>query len=69
MVRRYTLQYVFPRGADNKPDRALINAAVKDMRLQLEALDRAYAQSDYLAGGQLSIAGSLACTIHALLHA
>jgi glutathione S-transferase len=69
MVRRYTLQYVFPRGADNKPDRAAIDGAVKELKLQLEALDRAYAQSDYLAGGQLSIAGSLACTIHALLHA
>jgi glutathione S-transferase len=59
MVRRYTLQYVFPRGADNKPDRAVIDGAVKDMKLQLEALDRAYARSDYLAGGQLSIADLL----------
>ena len=67
MVRRYTLQYVFPRGADNKPDRAAIDGTVKELKLQLEALDRAYVQSDYLAGGQLSIAGSLACSIHALL--
>jgi glutathione S-transferase len=63
MVRRYTLQYVFPRGADNKPDRAVIDGAVKDMKLQLEALDRAYAQSDYLAGGQLSIADLLIAPI------
>ncbi len=63
MVRRYTLQYVFPRGADNTPDRAVIDGAVKDMKLQLQALDRAYAKSDYLAGGQLSIADLLIAPI------
>ena len=63
MVRRFTLQYVFPRGADNTPDRTVIDGAVKDVKLQLEALDRAYAQSDYLAGGQLPIADLLIAPI------
>ena len=30
----------------------MIDAAVKEMAPQLRALDRAYAKSDYLAGGQ-----------------
>ena len=56
MVRRYVLQYLFPRGAGNQPDRAVIDGALKDMPAQLAALDRAYAAGDWLAGGALSMA-------------
>jgi glutathione S-transferase len=52
MVRRYVLQYIFPTGEGGRPDRGVIDAAVKEMAPQLRALDRAYAKSDYLAGGQ-----------------
>ena len=56
MVRRYVLQYVFPRGADGQPDRGVIDAALKEMPAQLAALDKAYGAGDWLAGGALSMA-------------
>ncbi|MFZ2651439.1 MAG: SRPBCC domain-containing protein [Burkholderiaceae bacterium] len=57
MVRRYVLQYVFPKGEGGKPDRGVIDAAVKEMAPQLSALERAYAKSgEFIAGSTLSIA-------------
>lgn len=56
MVRRYVLQYLFPRGADGQPDRDVIDGALREMPAQLAALDKAYGQSDWLAGGALSMA-------------
>jgi glutathione S-transferase len=56
MVRRYVLQYLFPRGRDGQPDRSVIDAALKEMPAQLAALDQAYGSSDWLAGGALSMA-------------
>ncbi len=57
MVRRYVLQYIFPKGEGGKPDRAVIDRAVQDMTPQLTALDRAYAKTgDYIAGSTLSFA-------------
>ncbi len=54
LIRRYVLKYVFP--ADGKPDRAAIDAAVKEMPALLAILDGAYGARDYLAGGAFSIA-------------
>ena len=56
MVRRYVLQYIFPRGADGQPDRGVIDGALKEMPAQLAALDKAYGAGDWLAGGALSMA-------------
>jgi glutathione S-transferase len=56
MVRRYVLQYLFPRGAAGQPDRGVIDGALKDMPAQLAALDKAYGAGDWLAGGALSMA-------------
>ena len=56
MVRRYVLQYVFPRGDGGKPDRGVIDGALKEMPAQLAALDKAYGAGDWLAGGALSMA-------------
>jgi glutathione S-transferase len=50
MVRRYVLQHVFPRGADGKPDRAVIEGALPDIRAQLKGLDRAYGDREWLVG-------------------
>jgi glutathione S-transferase len=50
MIRRYVLQYVFPRGLDGKPDRAAIDGALEEIPGQLAILDRAYGERDYLAG-------------------
>lgn len=56
MVRRCVLQYLFPKGADGKPDRAVIDQALKEIPAQLAALDKAYAGGDFLAGEAPSLA-------------
>lgn len=63
MVRRYVLQYIFPRGAGGQPDRAVIEGAVAEMPAQLDALDQAYGASNFLAGGSLSAADLLIAPI------
>ena len=50
LVRDYVLHYVFPRGADGKPDRVAIEAAVPQIRKALAVLDAAYGERDYLIG-------------------
>ena len=56
MVRRFVLQYIFPRGEGGKPDAGVIGAALKEMPAQLAALDAACARSDFLAGPSVSMA-------------
>lgn len=67
MVRRYVLQYVFPRGADGRPDRAVIDQAVPEIERQLAQLEKAYAGRDYLVGDQASLADLLLAPIVAYL--
>jgi glutathione S-transferase len=55
IVRNYVLQYVMPRGADGKPDRATIEAAIPEIRKALGVLDEAYGANDYLVDGELSL--------------
>ncbi len=63
MVRRYVLQYVFPRGAEGKPDRAVIDAAMKEMPKQLALLDDAYGARNTLAGDTVTLADLLLAPI------
>jgi glutathione S-transferase len=56
MVRRFVLQYFFPRGEGGQPDRGVISGALKEMPAQLRALERAYGARDYLAGDEPSFA-------------
>ncbi|WP_104656627.1 SRPBCC domain-containing protein [Ralstonia insidiosa] len=56
MVRRYVLQYVFPKGADGQPDRKVIDAALPEIAAQLDALEQAYGDRDYLVGSTVSMA-------------
>ena len=56
MVRRCVLQYVFPRGENDLPDRAVIDAAVPDIERHLQAFEAAYGERDYLVGADLSMA-------------
>jgi len=67
MVKRYVLQYVFPRGEGGKPDRAVIDKAVGEMRPQLAALDKAYGNAQFLAGPALSFADLFVAPIIAYL--
>ncbi|MGM9486823.1 SRPBCC domain-containing protein [Ideonella sp. YS5] len=55
MVRRYVLQYLFPKEG-NQPDRGVIDQAVAEMPAQLAALEKAYGSRDWLAGPRLSFA-------------
>lgn len=67
MVRDYVLQYVIPRGTDGKPDRKVIDAAAREMTVQLDALERAYGGRDWLAGQGLSVADLFLAPIVAYL--
>jgi glutathione S-transferase len=59
MIRRYVLQYVFPRGGEGKPDRGIIEAALEDICRHLAVIERAYGGRDYLAGDRASLADLL----------
>jgi glutathione S-transferase len=50
MVRRYVLQYFFPRGEGGKPDRGVIDKALPEVARQLALLDATYRRGDFLAG-------------------
>ena len=56
MVRRYVLQYVFPKGEGGQPDRAVIDGAVPEIDAHLAVLDAAYGDRDYLVGTNVSMA-------------
>ena len=56
MVRQYLLSYFFPKGADGKPDRAAIDAALPAMQQQFDVLDKAVAGTGHLAGNSFTLA-------------
>lgn len=53
-VQRYVLKYLFAK--DGKPERAVIDAAVKEMPVHFAALDAACGARDFLAGSALTLA-------------
>ena len=56
MVRQYMLGYLFPGTPDGSPNRALIDAALPKMEVQLQILDRAVAKTGYLVGDGFTLA-------------
>jgi glutathione S-transferase len=56
LVRRYLLSYAAPKTADGKPDRALIETLLPDVRSQLALLDAAVAPTNHLVGDQFTLA-------------
>jgi glutathione S-transferase len=56
MIREYLLSYIFPKGADGKPDRQVIDAAVPKMQRQMEILEKAVAKTGYLVGDSFTLA-------------
>ena len=56
LVRSYLLAYAFPRTADGKPDREMIDAVLPAVREQLALLEQAVAQTGYLVGAQFTLA-------------
>lgn len=69
MVRRYVLQYLFPRGTDGKPDRGVIDAAVGQIAEHLAIFDRAYGERDFLVGHSMCMADLFLAPILAYVEA
>jgi glutathione S-transferase len=63
MVREYVLGYVFPKGADGKPDRKAIESVVPALKSQIQILDRAVGKTGYLVGDQFTFADMNLMTI------
>jgi glutathione S-transferase len=56
LVRRYLLSYAMPKTADGKPDRALIETLLPDVRAQLALLDVAVAATNHLVADHFTLA-------------
>lgn len=63
MVRRYVLQYVFPKGPGGTPDRGVIDKALPEIKALLEVLDLAYGPRILLAGPSVTLADLLLAPI------
>jgi glutathione S-transferase len=63
MALRYVLQYIFPKGADGKPDRATIDRALADMKRYFGLLDATYGSRNFLVGERPSLADLLLAPI------
>ncbi|MEN8195231.1 MAG: glutathione S-transferase family protein [Pseudomonadota bacterium] len=55
-IRRFVLQYAFPRGENGQPDRAAIDAAIPGVRRSLRILNRYYGKAGYLVADSLTLA-------------
>jgi glutathione S-transferase len=66
-VRDYILVNVFPSGADGKPDRAKVEAALPALRQGLSILDKGYETGDFLVGELPTLADILICPAVAFL--
>lgn len=56
LVRTYLLNYIFPKGADGKPDRRVIDGVVPAVKDELDLLDRTVAKTGFLAGDSFTLA-------------
>jgi glutathione S-transferase len=56
LVRSYLLAYAFPRTADGKPDRKIIDAVLPAVREQLALLEQAVTKTGYLVGEHFTLA-------------
>jgi len=56
LIRTYIFGYLFPKGADGKPDRTAISAVLPSMQTQVDVLDQAVARTGYLVGDSFSLA-------------
>ncbi len=56
MIRTYLFSYIFPKTADGQPDRPAIAEVMPAVREQVDILDKAVADTGYLAGDQFTLA-------------
>jgi glutathione S-transferase len=66
VIRKYAFAYIFPQTDDKSPDRAAIAAAVPKLERDFGLIDRALADSAWIAGRSLSIADLFLCPILAV---
>ena len=55
-VRKYVLQYIFPKGDNGQPDRTVIDATVPEIDRQLGLLERDLGDRKFLGGDSVCIA-------------
>ncbi len=63
IIRNYVFVYFFPKTADGKPDRAKVEAALPNLKRDFGLVDKAVGESEWLAGGTLSLADLFLCPI------
>ncbi len=63
MIRRYVLQYIFPKGANGEPDRTVIEKAVPEIEALLGVLDQTYGPRNLLVGETVTLADLLLAPI------
>jgi glutathione S-transferase len=56
MIRTYLFSYIFPKTTDGQPDRPAIDEVMPTVREQVDILDKAVADTGYLAGEQFTLA-------------
>ena len=56
VVRRYILEYAFPKGEDGQPRRDAIDAALPDVRDQLQIVNEALTDGPYFLGETIMLA-------------
>ena len=56
LVRQYLAAYFFPRTADGRPNRAVIEGALPSMEKHFAVLDRAVAKTGHLVGDSFTLA-------------
>ena len=56
MVRTYLFSYIFPKTADGQPDRQAIAEVMPALQEQVDILDKAVADTGYLAGEEYTLA-------------
>jgi glutathione S-transferase len=56
MIRRYVLQYVFPKGEGSTPDRKTIEASLPEIEQLLSTLDKTYGTRNFLVGDSVTMA-------------
>jgi glutathione S-transferase len=61
LVRTYVFAYIFPKGADGKPDRTAIDAVTPALNQQLQLLDQAVAKIGHLVGDGVTSPTSICC--------
>jgi glutathione S-transferase len=55
-IRRFVIQYAFPRGDGGQPDRAVIDPAIPGIRRSLRILNEHFCEKGYLVAGSLTLA-------------